>query len=430
MSCPYLQSDLDNMENNNSNVDEIPILTKTANSITNDHVHVTEPLNYTTYLGLDSLLSSLRCLSHVDRSNENSLPVHDEHFFIIIHQAFELWFKEIIYEIDSIRDIFGNNDDVATFVLDINLRLNRIGKVWKILIDQLQLLESMTPMEFVEFRDFVTPVSGFQSLQFRIIEMKLGLTDKSRDAYKSKYFTETMFKGKQSNELQTSIGEVSLLRYIERWLEKIYVETSFNFCKVYEKAVESMIDHDKQEKIQNGIDEQIAEKEADKAKLQFDEMINEEKYNALVNSNQRRISHKAMLAALMIAHYYQQPCLQQIYQIISLLMDNDTLMTSWRHRHILLVLRQIGRKPGTGGTNGFTYLRATLTFLPEFVGDSVLPRATLSSLTLQSPRQIPIMIKQQPRISKHSSNQDSTQYKQFLFCLLLFVAGYFFSSIY
>ncbi|CAF4137224.1 unnamed protein product [Adineta steineri] len=250
-------------------------------------------------------------------------------------------------------------------------------------------------MEFVEFRDFVTPVSGFQSLQFRIIEMKLGLTDKSRDAYKSKYFTETMFKGKQSNELQTSIGEVSLLRYIE-----------------------------------NGIDEQIAEKEADKAKLQFDEMINEEKYNALVNSNQRRISHKAMLAALMIAHYYQQPCLQQIYQIISLLMDNDTLMTSWRHRHILLVLRQIGRKPGTGGTNGFTYLRATLTFLPEFVGDSALPRATLSSLTLQSPRQIPIMIKQQPRISKHSSNQDSTQYKQFLFCLLLFVAGYFFSSIY
>ncbi|CAF0826601.1 unnamed protein product [Adineta steineri] len=395
MSCPYLQSNLDNMKNNNSNVDQIPILTTTANSITNDHVHVTEPLNYTTYLGLNSLLSSLRCLSHVDRSNESSLPVHDEHFFIIIHQAFELWFKEIIYEIDSIRDIFGSNDDVTTFVFDISLRLNRIGKVWKILIDQLQLLESMTPMEFVEFRDFVTPVSGFQSLQFRIIEMKLGLTDKSRDAYKSKYFTETMFKGKQSNELQTSIGEVSLLRYIE-----------------------------------NGIDEQIAEKEADKAKLQFDEMINEEKYNALVNSNQRRISHKAMLAALMIAHYYQQPCLQQIYQIISLLMDNDTLMTSWRHRHILLVLRQIGRKPGTGGTNGFTYLRATLTFLPEFVGDSALPRATLSSLTLQSPRQIPIMIKQQPRISKHSSNQDSTQYKQFLFCLLLFVAGYFFSSIY
>ncbi|CAF1024810.1 unnamed protein product [Adineta steineri] len=290
------------MKSNSSNIDEIPILIKTANSITNDHVHVTEPLNYTTYLGLDSLLSSLRCLSHVDRSNESSLPVHDEHFFIIIHQAFELWFKEIIYEIDSIRDIFGNNDDVAAFVFDINLRLNRIGKVWKILIDQLQLLESMTPMEFLEFRDFVTP----------------------------------------------------------RWLEKIYDETSFNFCKVYEKAVESMIDHDKQEKIQNGIDEQITEKEADKAKLQFDEMINEEKYNALVNSNQRRISHKAMLAALMIAHYYQQPCFQQVYQIISLLMDNDTLMTSWRHRHILLVLRQIGRKPGTGGTNGFTYLQATL----------------------------------------------------------------------
>lgn len=73
----------------------------------------------------------------------------------------------------------------------------------------------MTPMEFLEFRNFVTPASGFQSLQFRLIEMKLGLTDKFRSAFKTKYFTETMFKNQQANQLNTAVEEHSLLYLIE-----------------------------------------------------------------------------------------------------------------------------------------------------------------------------------------------------------------------
>jgi tryptophan 2,3-dioxygenase len=132
-----------------------------------------------------------------------------------LFSVFELWFKQIIFEIDSIRNIFIDNDDVTPLVFNINLRLNRTGKIWNLLIDQLQVLESMTPMEFLRFREYITPASGFQSLQFRIIEMKLGLTDQSRKSYRTKYFLQTMFKDKQSEELQTSVGEVSLLRLIE-----------------------------------------------------------------------------------------------------------------------------------------------------------------------------------------------------------------------
>jgi tryptophan 2,3-dioxygenase len=83
------------------------------------------------------------------------------------------------------------------------------------LIDQLQLLESMTPMTFLEFRSYITPASGFQSLQFRIIEMKLGLTDQFRSSYKTEYFTRTMFKGKQANQLNIAVKEDSLLCLIE-----------------------------------------------------------------------------------------------------------------------------------------------------------------------------------------------------------------------
>jgi tryptophan 2,3-dioxygenase len=73
----------------------------------------------------------------------------------------------------------------------------------------------MTPIEFLEFRNFITPSSGFQSLQFRVLEMKLGLTDRFRSAYKTEYFTRTMFQGKQANELEKALQEDSLLCQIE-----------------------------------------------------------------------------------------------------------------------------------------------------------------------------------------------------------------------
>jgi tryptophan 2,3-dioxygenase len=88
-------------------------------------------------------------------------------------------------------------------------------KIWNMIIDQLQLLESMTPMEFLEFRNYITPASGFQSLQFRTIEMKLGLTDQFRSAYKTEHFTRKMFKGEQANQLEIAVKEDSLLCQIE-----------------------------------------------------------------------------------------------------------------------------------------------------------------------------------------------------------------------
>jgi tryptophan 2,3-dioxygenase len=94
----------------------------------------------------------------------------------------------------------------------------------------LQSLQTMTPVEFLAFRDYITPASGFQSLQFRLIETKLGLTDETRDAYKMKYFTNTMFKGQQSDELKKAIEEDSLLILLEvnfRILEHAHIYLFF-----------------------------------------------------------------------------------------------------------------------------------------------------------------------------------------------------------
>ncbi|CAF4802079.1 unnamed protein product, partial [Rotaria sp. Silwood1] len=214
-------------------------------------------------------------------------------------------------------------------MFNINTSLNRCVKIWNILLDQFQLLETMTPIEFLEFRDYIIPASGFQSLQFRLIEFKLGLNDKLRHHYHENYFTHVMFKNQQAEELKNAASEQSLLALLERWLEQVYDSTSFDF-------------------LENGISFDSVNIEAENLRRQFSNMLNQTQYAQLKLMNERRMSHKAMLAALMISVYHQQPCFQQAYQMLYLLMDIDALIANWRQKHIQLVQRHIGRKPGTG----------------------------------------------------------------------------------
>ena len=128
------------------------------------------PQYYHDYLGLDKLLNSQEL-----KSDEYGQHAHDEMLFIIIHQVYELWFKQILYELDSVIDIFGKDDINESHIGTAVSRLNRIIEIQKILIDQIQVLETMSPMDFLDFRDFLIPASGFQSVQFRLVENKLGL---------------------------------------------------------------------------------------------------------------------------------------------------------------------------------------------------------------------------------------------------------------
>ncbi|MFW1406234.1 tryptophan 2,3-dioxygenase family protein, partial [Vibrio parahaemolyticus] len=128
---------------------------------------------YGTYLGLDKVLESQHPVSF-EKGND---PAHDEMLFIIIHQAYELWFKQILFELDYAVKIFQQqsiNDNSE----DLNLvrhRLRRVIKILELLNQQVSILDTMTPMDFLAFRNLLTPSSGFQSKQFRLIEAVLGL---------------------------------------------------------------------------------------------------------------------------------------------------------------------------------------------------------------------------------------------------------------
>ena len=119
------------------------------------------PQDYSDYLKIDSMLKSQVLLSE-----KNGLKAHDEMLFIITHQVYELWFKQILYEIDSIFEVFDRNIIDESHVGTAVSRLERVNVIQQLLIDQIKILETMTPMDFLDFRDLLTPASGFQSAQF------------------------------------------------------------------------------------------------------------------------------------------------------------------------------------------------------------------------------------------------------------------------
>lgn len=183
---------------------------------------------------LDKVLNAQRMLSTRDKRT-----VHDEHLFIVTHQAYELWFKQIIFELDSIRELMIKIIDESR-TLEIVKRLNRIVLILRLLVDQIPILETMTPLDFMDFRDHLNPASGFQSLQFRLIENKLGLKTDNRVKYNQKYSEAFGDNPDAANLIETSEDEPSLLTLVQSWLERTpgLEEDGFNFWKKFQDSVD------------------------------------------------------------------------------------------------------------------------------------------------------------------------------------------------
>lgn len=199
------------------------------------------PVYYGDYLDLDKLLDSQH-----RKSEEYGHPAHDEMLFIIVHQAYELWFKQIIFELNSVVDMFDDNKvDERNIGIAIS-RLDRITEIQRILIDQLRVLETMTPLDFLDFRDYLVPASGFQSVQFRTIENKLGLRTDMRVTFGSKEYHELVSESHQK-ELINSEKNMSLLEVVNGWLERtpFLKVDGFNFIEQYKGAVNEMLDWEK-----------------------------------------------------------------------------------------------------------------------------------------------------------------------------------------
>lgn len=318
-----------------------------------------ESVNYSDYLKLNELLSCQELISE-----KHGKPAHDETLFIIIHQTYELWFKQILHELDDVLRMFKEDIVDEKNIGIAVLRCNRIIEIQKVLIDQIRILETMTPLDFLEFRNLLTPASGFQSIQFRKVEIKLGLQPDQRFKYGNQEYYDS-YLDDDRNQLRQLEKDLSLFEAVEKWLERTpFIKyEDYNFLQEYQKAVWKIMEEEEKEVMS---DSSLSEESrAMRMKMvndnaqHFRSVFEEREHQKRVRNKERRLSHKATLAALFIHLYRHQPILHLPYKFLASLLDIDELFTTWRYRHSLMVLRMIGKKIGTGGSSGYEYLRTT-----------------------------------------------------------------------
>ena len=246
-------------------------------------------LSYNSYLAVDELLGLQRPLSDG--------PEHDEMLFIIIHQTYELWFKQLIHEIKrTMKDIEAGNTYLALSTL------GRIRTILKVLVSQVDILETMTPLQFNSFRDRLASSSGFQSAQFRMVEALFGRRD-------------SKMSGHLPPHNQAEIKEITSQRSV--WDCTLVYINGRGFSTPAEYLDRDFSQH---------------------------------------------YTPNSDVQASLVAMHKNDP---EGAMICERLLDIDEGLQEWRYRHVKMVERTIGHKTGTGGSSGVGYLSSTL-FHPVF----------------------------------------------------------------
>ena len=312
----------------------------------------TSEVHYSDYLQLDKILNA-----QFPESIKHNSPAHDETLFIIIHQTYELWFKQILHEVNSVLEIMqkpsvnDNSPELQTIVH----RLSRVVAILKVLVHQIDIMETMTPMDFLDFRDMLRPASGFQSWQFKIIEAKLGL--KFAQRHGQDYYT-SQLRQEQIDIIKKAEQEQSFIELLNAWLERMPFFDQYDNWKNFKPLVNT----------QNETSElPVFWKEYKQiyiSGLADAEKDNQQYFDLIFENNsgdaERRLSPIACRAALFIMLYRGYPILQLPFQLLNNLLEIDEQLSTWRYRHMSMVHRMIGTRIGTGGSSGKDYLRSAL----------------------------------------------------------------------
>jgi tryptophan 2,3-dioxygenase len=321
---------------------------------------IPETVSYSQYLHLDQLLDCQH-----PRSATDGPAAHDEMLFIVVHQAYELWFKQILHELDSVLALFGTGTVPEREVGTAVHRLRRVIAIQGLLVEQIRVLETMTPLDFLDFRHLLSTASGFQSWQFRLLENKLGLPESRRLRFGGRPYTSYYPDGIRAR-LEESEQAPSLFDGLSAWLERTpFLDLGeFHFLEEYGRAVERMLEKDRQTVRASTL---ITEEERairlrmiDGTAGSYRDLIDPARHAAQVAAGERRLNHRATVAALFINLYRDEPILQMPFNLLQCLVEIDENLAHWRSRHTQMVLRMLGRKIGTGGSTGFDYLRETV----------------------------------------------------------------------
>ena len=307
------------------------------------HIKHMSNVYYSDYLQLDKILGA-----QAPESDKIGKDAHDEMLFIVVHQAYELWFKQILHEVGSVMNILKKpaiNDNSPELQLVVH-RLNRTVEVLKLLIQQIDVIETMTPLDFMDFRDLLRPASGFQSMQFKILEAKLGL--KMDDRFGKSYYT-SQLRDEDRKKIEELEGTETLFELVGYWLERM---PFFDQSELWSNFDQEGDDHPFWNSYREAYSDTLLDSES--KNLEYFDMV------MMGEREGRKLSLKARRAALFIMLYRGYPVMSLPYRIINHLLEIDELMATWRYRHMNMVHRMIGHRVGTGGSTGKSYLKNAL----------------------------------------------------------------------
>ena len=307
------------------------------------------PIHYADYLQLDKILNA----QEPESCKPGKTPAHDEMLFIIIHQTYELWFKQMQFEIDTVIDTMDKPalNDNSSELQTIVHRLKRVVTIFKVLVQQIDIIETMTPMDFLDFRDMLRPASGFQSWQFKKLEAKLGLVFEQRHG--QEYYT-SQLKEKEIAIIKEAEETDSVIILLNTWLERMPFITDKLFWINYQPV------SDKDRPVDFFADyEHIYVNSLADAEKNNEDFFKQVFYDDSKNTT-RQLTPKACRNALFIMLYRGYPMLELPFQLLETLLEIDNQLGNWRYRHINMVQRMIGTRIGTGGSSGAGYLKSAM----------------------------------------------------------------------
>jgi len=253
-------------------------------------------ISYSSYLKVKELLTLQSRLSEP--------PEHDEMLFIIIHQVYELWFKQILHEMNLAESELSRDNSFGALKT-----LKRITTIQRVLTEQVSILETMTPNDFNRFRERLNPASGFQSWQFRLVEYRMGLKDPN-------YLKFYRSQSEATKHLEEAKDEPSFYDHVLRSMKRLGYPIA-----------DSVISRD--------------------VSLPYEPSESvEHVFTEIYQNHERHLN---------------------MYVLLESLVDLDQQFSLWRYRHVAMVERMIGSRIGTGGSSGVKYLSSTLSkrFFPE-----------------------------------------------------------------
>jgi tryptophan 2,3-dioxygenase len=324
-------------------------------------------ITYGTYLQLDRLLGAQL---PPDLEKAATTPIatrellhHDEMLFIVVHQIYELWFKLILHELSFARDLLGRTADGGKservperVVPTVVSTIERVNEIFRVATAQWRVIETMQPAHFLQFRDAITPASGFQSVQFREMELLAGLAQTQRDGQIWGSYA-LQLAPEERERVEKRASSMTLKGALMDWLRRTPIEQAYpKFAEDYAAAFDRYVN------------DQIALQEKNPHATAGERAAGRQRLEALEAAIRAYFfgpdpsETNAHRAFMFIATYREEPLLRWPSVLLDRLIEFEQSFREFRFRHARMVERMIGARTGTGGSPGLAYLEHTTSY--------------------------------------------------------------------